>query len=291
MTVQPTYPGETPSPDENLIATLQRLDDERIIQANIELADALESGGMLALPSDFSVHDLEHALRHRRRLRGKFRTSRIADFVAYARAGRDDLKPTVFVSNDSLVATAVLNIGDMESPGHADDRAHLILTPTAEWRALQEVDGTVYSQAEFLDRHADWDYAIDFVRAGKTVPTAAAVAALRDVSITRSTSRSFLELPNKRQQGSLEAVEVNALADLPDGFIFTFRPADELPVMKALCRLVLLPSEDDNPKKAFVRVRVTGLEALKAEIVREFVARLQGEFVGDATVYVGSYET
>ena len=85
------------------------------------------NNGIVALPSDFKQHDLEQYMGTRRRMRGLFKTSVIADFATYVKTNKEE-GACVFVSADQLSdmsAWAILNMGTTANPGHTDNRAKL----------------------------------------------------------------------------------------------------------------------------------------------------------------------
>ena len=77
-----------------------------------------------ALPNDTKVLDLEQFKPQRNRFRGKFATSSVEDFVNYTEA-KADLGAECFVYPDDMTATAVLNLGSINAPGHADSLAKM----------------------------------------------------------------------------------------------------------------------------------------------------------------------
>lgn len=285
---------DTSNPDANMLATLQRLDAERIERANAVLADSLDAldtlgHGFAALPRDMALHDLEMHLPHRRRLRGEFATSTIEAFASYVTHRADDLQPQVFVSSTALEAVAVFNIGDLENPGHADDRAYLRLLPTAESVAIQDAHGSTYTQAEFIDWAVDWSHCINFKRDGEPVPWAQALGALRNLTINRAKKSQFVEQVKLRETGSLERIEVEDSERLPDGFVFMHEPAPGLPLASLLVRLTLLPADDDNPKKPFVRLRIVGRESALEYVRNQFAHEIRAA-LPEARVLIGTYK-
>jgi len=277
--------------DANLLETLQRLDAQRIDVAN-ELAVA-DAPGVLVLPSDMALHDMESRMPTRRRLRGKFQTSDIQAFAKYVKARalhHPDTDPTTLVSSHSAFAVTIFNIGTGEQPGHADDRAVLMLEPSAERTALLAMHCNNYSQAEFVELVGDWLHAITFRREGNVIPHPKAIAALRNISITRARSNTHTEEMRRRQTGSLEAVEVAENDALPDGFSFLYRPAPGLPMAEALVRLTTLPAEDDSPKRPLFRTRIVSHEAQEQELQRVFASVL-AEALDGLPVLVGGYES
>ena len=139
--------------------------------------------GLVALPSTYQMHDLEHVLPLRRRPRGVMSTCSIVDFGAYVTAHASP-GATVFVKPISMAATAVLNLGSPAAPGHADDIAELCAESTAAYTALTKIaNGVAFGQravAEFLE---DWEPNISCANGDGPINQAQAIAAVRRVTI------------------------------------------------------------------------------------------------------------
>lgn len=139
--------------------------------------------GLVALPATYQMHDLERVLPLRRRPRGVMSTSSLVDFGAYVTAHASP-GATVFVKPISMAATAVLNLGSPEAPGHADDVAELCAESTAAYTALTKIaNGAPFGQravAEFLE---DWAPNIACANDDGPINPAQAIAAVRRVTI------------------------------------------------------------------------------------------------------------
>lgn len=114
---------------------------EAISAANAALTQTVaptNGEAAIALPESFKVHDLEHYLPTRRRLRGSMTTPVLADFAVYT-IDHKEAGATVFVNPDAMKAVAVLNLGTPASPGHGDNRAVLAPPKTATFAALLSI--------------------------------------------------------------------------------------------------------------------------------------------------------
>ena len=112
---------------------------EALSVANVESAAAV---GTAVLPNDFTLYDLEKFMPLRRRLRGAMTTSVIEHFATYTKDNAES-GARVFIDPATLQATAVLNIGTTDKPGHGDNTATLKLRQTAAYSALLAV-ATLY---------------------------------------------------------------------------------------------------------------------------------------------------
>ena len=114
-----------------------------------------DARGIIAMPSDFKIHDIETHLPTRRRQRGYMQTSHSESFADYV-AENAELGATIFVNKDSMSAEAVLNLGTPNWPGHCDNKATLLLEKTAAYKALLAITGTQKKQKDVAEWLEDW---------------------------------------------------------------------------------------------------------------------------------------
>ena len=103
----------------------------------LELYDCI-----VALPGDFKLHDIEKYTSYRKRARGTMATTSVEDFAVYTKKHVDEDPAHIFIDPSEMAATAILNLGSPDYPGHADNRAKLTLKRTAAYQALMAVSGT-----------------------------------------------------------------------------------------------------------------------------------------------------
>ena len=88
------------------------------------------------VPSDHRIESTEHLQALRSRLRGQFKTGRIQEFIAYTIARAEQFNtygPTAFIDDQSMTCTALFNVGNATTPGHADDTATLTPLSSPSW--------------------------------------------------------------------------------------------------------------------------------------------------------------
>ena len=90
--------------DKDTLTALQ--ESTAITSAQMALANAEDTNYTAALPSDYTLHDLESKLINRRRARGRLLTESLASFVGYTRE-HAELGTSVFVDADTMRATAI----------------------------------------------------------------------------------------------------------------------------------------------------------------------------------------
>ena len=114
--------------DKETLTALQ--EPASIIAASAAIENQSITDNLVALPSDYKLHNLEQYLQVRRRARGLMATAILESFTDYTKA-HAEAGASVFVNPDTMSATAVLNLGTPNEPGHADNRAKLEVKRTA----------------------------------------------------------------------------------------------------------------------------------------------------------------
>lgn len=225
-------------------------------------ADCLNA---VALPTDYSIHDLEKFLPERRRARGSMATYSIASFQAYTSA---NLLPgcTVFVDQAAMAATAVLNLGTPDAPGHADDTAVLTLQRTAAYKSLLGIaNGGGYSQAQVAEFLEDWpDFIKCFNDAGEITPPKA-IAAIRKLTIESMRKQESSEQQLSASRSAFESVQATSADPLPTTIYFTCEPYLELPTRTFVLRLAIKTGET----KPAISLRIVKAEKHAEEMAIE----------------------
>ena len=239
-----------------------------------------------ALPSDYALHDLEKYMHARRRVRGTMTTRVLASFAAYC-VLHGEAGAAVFIAPEDMAATAVLNLGNPEQPGHADNLAKLTLKKTAAYQALtQHANGTGYKQAVIAEFLEDWtEYVKCFNDAGP-VNTPQAIAAIRKLTI-----ESIRKLESSAQQlgtsmSAFESVQASSADLLPTTIYFNCQPYADLQSHEFVLRLGVLTSGD----KPTVNLRIVKDDLHQEEMAAELAALIEGHFSADNfDVLLGSY--
>lgn len=243
-------------------AILQLQEAQGIYAAAAAVTDALtgatevdEHGGIVtsrnpeavaALPSDFKLHDLEHLLPVRRRLRGAMSTRDIKSFAKYVSRFADE-GATVFVDGDDMTARAILDLGSVRAPGHCEHRAILKPESSAEFFAFTTATATrahlsQRALAEFIEDYnteiSCWD------SAGNHIENKHAVAAIRNTTI-----ESARNSESKVENLSAEASEFERVAatsrtgQLPAAIDFTCSPYHGFAVRTFAARVSVVTSD------------------------------------------------
>ena len=246
----------------------------------------LTSWGATALHEDYKVHDLEHLLPCRRRARGTMATAYVAPFAQYATAFAEP-GAAVFVDAEHMAATAVLDLGTKETPGHTDNRAKLQLTKTAPYAMLLTINGRAQSQqalAEFLE---DWGSvaALSFFTPDGEIPMGKALAAIRRITIESLRKVESEEQQLSANRTAFESVKASSQEPIPTTIYYTCKPYADLDARTFVLRLSILTGE----KAPSLVLRIQNLEAHVEAMGAELAALVQEAISGAIPVLLGSY--
>lgn len=258
---------------------------EAIASANRALTDQMES--LVALPEEYKLHDLEPYLTYRRRQRGLMVTSSLKDFAAYCEA-QADTGASVFVDADSMTATAVLNLGSPDEPGHADNRARLELRKTAAYLALlhHTQAARALSQAVAAEFLEDWADLVEcYTEDGASTKNTYAVAAIRKLTIEAMRKLESSEQSLSASRSAFESVQATSAAPIPTAIHFRCEPYRGLAQRTFVLRLGVQTGGD----KPSIVLRVIKAEQHAEEMAQELADLVRGE-LGDTTqVALGTY--
>lgn len=246
----------------------------------------LTSWGATALHQDYKVHDLEHLLPCRRRARGTMSTAYVAPFAQYATAYAEP-GAAVFVDAEHMAATAVLDLGTKETPGHTDNRAKLQLSKTAPYAMLLTINGRAQSQqalAEFLE---DWGSvaSLIFFAGDDEVTPGKALAAIRRITIENLRKVESEEQQLSANRTAFESVKASSQEPIPTTIYYTCRPYMDLLDRTFVLRLSILTGE----KAPSLVLRIQNLEAHVEAMGNEMAALVQEAISGAMPVLLGSY--
>ena len=269
-----------------------KLLQQTAIGESTALQEALGSDSTIALPDNFKIHDLEQYRDFRRRFRGALQTNSLSDFVQYVdqhRKADAENETKVFINADSLAATAFFDLGSLLEPQHAEHTATLKLDATAPYAALVNIDGKRLDQRNLIDWIEDW---AEYLRPygadpSDPKPFSAALAAIREVKITKRRETDTNVGDFKQARSVLDDVEASSKHELPGGFLFTADPYTGLPSRQFRVRLALLSGDEDKP---LLSLRLIRLDLEKQEIAQDFKSVLFRELAEKAALYIGTFK-
>lgn len=239
-----------------------------------------------ALPDDTKVLELEKFKPRRNRFRGHFVTRSIDDFVNYTE-NKADLGAECFVYPDDMTATAVLNLGDLSAPGHADSQAQMKLKRTAAFIALNNIDGNTRTQQQLAEWLEDWrDNICGLTSNEQEMSASKVIAAIRRITIKAGSTSDHTEGQLSATRSSLEQVEASSNSEpLPSFIQFTCTPYVGLGERTFTLRMSLRADED----KPLLALRIIRPEQHEEEMAEEFAELLQQKFGDILPVTIGVF--
>jgi len=270
--------------DKEAVIALQ--EHASINAANVALAGTSLTNELVALPSDYNLHNLEQHLATRRRARGTMATTALAAFADYTVAHGEN-GTTVFVDPENMRAVAVLNLGSSSIPGHADNHAKLTLQRTAAYTALlHHANGQGHKQATIAEFLEDWAANVHCFTAAGEVPTPRAIAAVRKITIEAMRKQESTEQQLGSSRSAFESVQATSTEPLPTVIYFKCQPYADLSDRVFVLRLGVLTGND----KPAINLRIVKQETHQEEMALELASLIEARFDdGAVPVLLGSY--
>lgn len=241
---------------------------------------------LVALPSDYKLHDLEPYLATRRRARGTMATSSLLAFGAYTKL-HAEAGTSVFVNPAAMEAVAVLNLGAPDAPGHADNRAKLIPVRTAAYGALlAHAGGVALSQLKAAELLEDWPEHIRCFNAAGEITAPKAIAAVRKLTIESMRKLESSEQQLSASRSAFESVQATSTDPLPTTIYFECAPYADLEKRLFVLRLGVQTGGD----KPAIALRIVNAERHGEEMAQELAARIAAMFEDESIpVLLGDY--
>lgn len=247
---------------------------------------ALASGApSVAMPSEFSVVSTEEFMPNRRRARGTMTTTHLGSFADYVAAFKQEGTKT-FVSPRQMTATAVLNLGTTEAPGHADDCARFAPEQTAAYKALLAFVAGAQPQKKAAEFFEDWAYQVQFFEDTELIPPAQAVAAIRNITIEAVRKKETTVSNLSAQQSAFESIQASSKSSIPTLIYFKCQPYDVLEERVFVMRLSILTSEPQPTLRMRIVKHEEHIEQMADELADKVNAALGRP---DGAVLIGEY--
>lgn len=273
--------------DKETLIALQEV--QAIDSACMAISDSItkERKHLAALPSDYKLHDLEHYLAGRRRARGLMATANLVSFAEYVTT-HAEAGATVFVDQKTMSATAVLNLGTSDDPGHADNKAQLTPERTAAYTSLLlHATGAGHTQKAIAEWMEDWADNIEaFAADGTPIKPPQAVAAVRKITIDAMRKVESAEQALSASKSAFESVQASSTETLPALILLSCQPYADLDQRTFALRLGVLTGEA-TPK---VNLRISKFEEHQEQMATELADLITDAFDdGNVPVLLGSY--
>lgn len=251
-----------------------------------------ETKDLVALPQDYKLHDLEQYRMGRRRFRGRFSTSALADYVAYVKNHAKDTeaaeKPEGFIDPLEPEARVIFNLHSEDAAaGHADWVADLKLEKTAAYKALLAIEGKALTQRQLVDWIEDWqDNAVAYGPTGELIRLAVATTAIGKLDIKSSKQSGHTDGNFQQARSTFEQVEANLADTMPRSFGFGCHPYHGLREREFKLGLSILTSHDE-PKLV---LRIKQREAVQEDVILEFKTKLTEDLGETAQLTIGHFK-
>jgi uncharacterized protein YfdQ (DUF2303 family) len=244
---------------------------------------------VVVVPEKFSVENLERFSLNRVRSRGQMATSVVDEFVGFVDSrGQTDMR--CFINEDHMSATNIFNFGNDVVPGHCDDIAVLTLKKTAEYKALDNMDGERKSQQKMAEFLEDWAPNITFIsEQGEQLAPAKAIAAVRRITINASAKSESEQTNFRSERSALESISVDSSSGLPAEIHFVAPAYIGLQPFRFECRLAVITGE----KEPVLVLRIKRSEQLAELFAAEFSQLLKDKFdqvESKPLVTIGTYK-
>lgn len=258
---------------------------QEITAAACAVGAAIEdSNGLVALPDSMKVHDLEHAMPYRRHARGSMSTPFVDPFARYTTTHAED-GACVFINATDMQATAVLNLGTPDVPGHADNLAKLTPIKTAAYQALLAITRGPITQLQAAEFFEDWAGELEFYTDDAQVTPKQAVAAVRRITIEALAKVESEEQSLSATRSAFESVTASSKEPIPTTVYFKCKPYADLNERVFVLRLAILTGE----KAPRITLRIQKLEEHTEEMATELCEMVSNAIAGAMPVLVGSY--
>ncbi len=266
------------------IEKLQAADAAQVAQENV--TQAFFGDGIASIPDGVSIKDLETYMPNRRRQRGAFATADKDSFAKYVNEHKEH-GATVFINADTMRATAVLNLGTKDAPGHCDNNATLLLEKTAAYDALRDLCAGQIGQKGFSEFLEDWAEKLVCVDVdGNNIEPKKAIAAVRKLTIESMHKVESAQNSLSASRSTFEQVNATSADPIPVRLVFECAPYAGLRIHFLDVRINVLTSSKDP----LFTARIVNMEGRNEQFAREF-SELVTKSLGDTPVVIGSYTT
>lgn len=241
----------------------------------------------VALPGDFTIHDLEKTLPLRRRARGMMTTSAVQPFAEYVEKHKEP-GAAVFVDQDAMTAVAVLNLGTPDKPGHADNIAKMTAKRMAAFTALlAHAGGMALAQAKAAEFLEDWPGYFKFFKDSTEVTPGQAIAAVRKLTIEAMRKLEATDQQLSATRSAFESVSATSTEPLPTTIYFTCQPYHGLKSRQFVLRLGV----QTGGKDPAIVLRIVNKEQHDEEMAAELSELVASSLTGSGVpVMVGKYQ-
>lgn len=261
---------------------IQLIQDTAVL-ANAKALDTFTPA--IALPDSVKVINLEQFQQSRSRFRGVLETSSLNDFSSYVLAQADG-NTSGFVDSDGMTCTVFFNLGDQDTPGHADFRAVLELKKTAAFIALERAAASKHTQKDLSDFLEDWAPNLKALAPeGAEIDLRRATGAIRSITIEQARKSEHIVGDMSSSRSAMDQIEAKSADGLPAELLFSVIPYEGLQPRTIQLRVAVLTGGD----QPILRLRWIGEAQLREELAQEFKSVVAAEVGGTTALTIGSF--
>jgi len=274
--------------DKSAIEAIAQLSAAKTTQEKLEaesIASVWPSSAVL-VPDDYALLSTEKFQSAPNFFTGTFATHIISDFVSYVNKNGSD-QTGVFVDTKSMMAQAIIDLGQPESPKWGRHRAELTLKQSSEFCSAWTNQHKSFTQQQFIDFFEDWAECISFIDdKNNLIDIGSALAAIRKLTVKQHNEKTSQVGDYKQVLSEFDQLEVAAGEQSPPaGFCFSCIPYDELEMVKLVCRL-RATIKDNN---VFLSYRVIGLDRVLDDLGQELLQLLAKDIEVADDFYCGEF--
>lgn len=261
---------------------LQHIESQAILANGIPETDV----PVAVLPDTASIKSLEQFQNRRSRFRGALKTTSLADFCEYVKIQAASGSTAGFVDKEGMRCEVIFNLGTKDEPGHGDHRATLSLKPTAAYSALIEAaKQSRFTQKELAEFMEDWHEFISAKDGVEEMATAAAIAAVRNITIKAASESTHTEHSFGAARSAMDVIEASSQDKLPTELHFKANPYDDLDEQTFVLRVSAMAGEN----KPVLSVRWVSEGQQREDIAREFKEVLSSKIGSDTSLTIGTF--
>lgn len=265
------------------VETLNKIVGHALAATDRQLATDTPS---MLLPENYTVHNLEHLQAGRARFRGALSTESLVDFCKYVDLHTVAEEPSqAFIDADAMSCKAFFNLGNEDSPGHADNTATLSLKPTAAYQALRAIANRAHTQQDLAEWMEDWNTHLTVIGTnGEDIPVHVAVQKIRTITIKAASERTSSEQNFGAARSAMDSIEAAHAEQQPNDLLFKFAPYEGLKEQTFILRLSVITGD-----KPLLKPRWVQQEQQQEDIAQEFKQVLTREIGGLVELTIGTF--
>jgi uncharacterized protein YfdQ (DUF2303 family) len=256
--------------DENSVKHIQASANLPLIVAMIEDNCTLPCA---LIPEGYRIESLEDKNGYASHYRMRYETDSLEDFIEYCSTHAID-GSACFVDPIEMKATAIIDLGTLQIPGHKYHTAKFFLNKTASYISMLDNTDTKLNQRSASDFIDDWSDFIS-VRAADGTPMdlGRAAARLRNMTIETAKQLNSQVGDMSQQMSAMERVEASKPETMPATIIFKCVPYFGLTTREFKLRVQVVCQDTSAPRVIFRLVAHQEATEQMSEEMKEIIVQ------------------